>query len=175
MGVVTLIFTVSKVFLNIPIFFSGNFNRKQSSMCSQTNREDGLSRRSGRWRRTSRSGDAFVGPPGPPPTSAICHLPDLRESESRSNKRPSGDNEECCVSRTQLHKLDDSALVACGVDVRLARTARTGERIGALVQRVHSVFNHDDPARILGCTDYAEIKNCYIRLSHLLDSDGRER
>lgn len=103
----------------------------------------------------------------------MCHLTDLREFESRSNKRPSGDDEECCVSRTWQHKLDDSALVACVVDVRPARTARTGERIGALVQRAYSVFN--DPTRILGCTDYAEIENCCICLSHLLDSDGRER
>jgi hypothetical protein len=34
--------------------------------------------------------------------SAICQM---REWESRSNKRPSGDDEECCVSRTWLHKL----------------------------------------------------------------------
>ena len=66
--------------------------------------------------------------------------------------------------------MDDSALVACVLDVRLARMARMGEPIGELVQRAYSVFNGH--IRILGCT---EIENRCIHLSHLLDSDGWER
>jgi hypothetical protein len=55
--------------------------------------------------------------------------------------------------------------------MRLARTVRVGERIGALVQRANSIFNGH--IRILECTDYTETENCCI--PHLLDSNGRER
>lgn len=102
----------------------------------------------------------------------VCYLPDLRELESRSNKRPFGDDEECGISRAWLHKLDDSALVACVrvLDVRLARTARVGKRIDALMQRAYSVFSGH--TRILGCTDYAETENCYVHPFHLCAGTG---
>ena len=77
------------------------------------------------------------------------------------NKRPFGGDEGCCISRAS----DDSALVACELDVRIART---GERIRALVQRAYSVFNGH--IGVLGCADCTETENCCV--SYLLDSDG---
>ena len=61
----------------------------------------------------------------------------------------------------------------CAGRALCVRTARVGERIGALVQRACNVSN--GYTRILGCTDYTETESCYVRHSHLLDSDGRER